>query len=282
MMKKLIPLIYLLFLASFISAQQKINADYEILYEVVYHIDSTDFEKSSTENLYLYSNSKESVFMSYTEAFKEEIRKEILHQIKTQRQIKMSESYNSNFPKTFYKDLLSGKIRTLETIDSKKYIFQETEVPLNWEISEETKEILDYTVQKATTRFAGRNYIAWFTLEIPIPDGPYVFSGLPGLIIELYDEEDHYHFTLKEVNKLKEERVFEIPEAEEIAKADFLNLQKRAKENSQHNITTLPGIQMKIVTTDDMSQEQKMDNQRAKRRIKENQARKNNLIELTP
>lgn len=57
---------------------------------------------------------------------------------------------------------------------------------LNWNYSsEDAIKLFGYTCNKATTRFAGREYTAWYTLDVPIPYGPYKFSGLPGLIVRL-------------------------------------------------------------------------------------------------
>ncbi len=55
---------------------------------------------------------------------------------------------------------------------------------------------MGFKVQKATGAFAGRNYIAWFAPELPFSDGPYKFSGLPGLILEISDLQNQYHFSL--------------------------------------------------------------------------------------
>jgi len=277
-MKEKITLLLLLFSLS-LFAQKEYSTNYEIEYKVEYSIDSTDLEDKSIESTYLYTNSEESVFMSYPKAFEKEIKADLLHQLKTKNQLNIPKEASSNFKKVFYKNLSSGKVLTVESIATKNYFFQEDKLPLEWEISTETKEILGYQAQKAKTNFAGRNFTAWFTLEIPISDGPYLFSGLPGLIIELYDEEKHYSFSLKNIDKLKEERVFKFPKAEEITKTEFLKLQKKAEKNSKHDTTDLPGFQMKVVTTDDMSQEEKADNQAMKRRIKENKLRKNNPIE---
>ncbi|MDE5492953.1 GLPGLI family protein [Elizabethkingia meningoseptica] len=70
---------------------------------------------------------------------------------------------------------------------------------LNWKISPENSKIGNYIVQKAETEYGGRHWIAWFTTEIPIPDGPYIFNGLPGLIIQISDDKSDYNFSLSEV-----------------------------------------------------------------------------------
>lgn len=66
---------------------------------------------------------------------------------------------------------------------------------LPWKLTKEKKEILGYAVQKATTSYGGREWTAWFANSVPLPFGPYIFGGLPGLILEVYDAEDEHHFT---------------------------------------------------------------------------------------
>lgn len=69
--------------------------------------------------------------------------------------------------------------------DTKYAIKNET--PIVWKIEPDKKKIDKFEVQKATTVFGGRTWTAWFTQEFPFQDGPYKFSGLPGLILELED-----------------------------------------------------------------------------------------------
>ena len=58
------------------------------------------------------------------------------------------------------------------------------------------KQIKNLTLQKATTDWGVRHWIAWFTTSFPFPEGPHKFHGLPGLIIELSDDKNNYHFEL--------------------------------------------------------------------------------------
>lgn len=70
---------------------------------------------------------------------------------------------------------------------------------LEWEILSEKSKIENFEVQKAKVSYGGRNWTAWFTTEIPIQDGPYVFRGLPGLVIRISDNQNDYNFNLTEI-----------------------------------------------------------------------------------
>ncbi len=66
----------------------------------------------------------------------------------------------------------------------------------NWRLMDETKVINTMNCKKATVTYKGRNWIAWYSTEIPFPYGPYKFSGLPGLIIKVTDDKNEYDFEL--------------------------------------------------------------------------------------
>ncbi|MGA9211116.1 GLPGLI family protein, partial [Kaistella sp.] len=51
--------------------------------------------------------------------------------------------------------------------------------------------------------FGGRKWIAWFSKEIEISEGPYKFRGLPGMIFQIYDDKNNFEFTLVKSFKLK-------------------------------------------------------------------------------
>ncbi|WP_288244098.1 GLPGLI family protein [uncultured Chryseobacterium sp.] len=80
-------------------------------------------------------------------------------------------------------------------ISSDQYKIKEDQKP-EWKILTEKQKIGEYNAQKATTSFGGRDWIAWFSTEIPIQDGPYKFYGLPGLIVKLEDTTGSHIMTL--------------------------------------------------------------------------------------
>jgi GLPGLI family protein len=72
-----------------------------------------------------------------------------------------------------------------------------------WTLLPDTTRILGFLCYKATCKAAIldtkiRNYIVWYTPEIPIPVGPNRFYGLPGLILSI--EEKYYSMLAKSIN----------------------------------------------------------------------------------
>jgi len=108
-------------------------------------------------------------------------------------------SFSSGRPKEsarLYKNRQTGEIFIIDILPSvrDKGRFTETIRPQAWQIAADTATILGYLCQKATASFRGRNYEAWFSLEIPVNDGPWKFFGLPGLILKLTDTGNIFTF----------------------------------------------------------------------------------------
>jgi len=102
-----------------------------------------------------------------------------------------------------YKNPQEGKLEEGAEMMGKPFIIKD-ELPLyEWKMIGETKQIGQYTCQKAVCQFEVdskkfssdmdemetiKNTVtveAWFTPEIPVSHGPSTFWGLPGLIMEL-------------------------------------------------------------------------------------------------
>lgn len=118
---------------------------------------------------------------------------------------------------------------------------------MEWKVQDETKMYENYKLQKATTSFAGRNWIAWFSQDIPVVDGPYKFKGLPGLIFSVEDAKQDYVFQLIKIQKIEKPMQLEFLTKLGIksVKTDFEKFKKvkaRFLENPTVFFQQMPGL----------------------------------------
>ncbi|WP_128572478.1 GLPGLI family protein [Chryseobacterium sp. P1-3] len=98
---------------------------------------------------------------------------------------------------------------------------------IKWNIFEEKQTFLTYTIQKASCSFGGRKWIAWFTQDIPLQDGPYKFHGLPGLIVKIEDLTRSHIFKLVGISNLRNDYIYPFRNKEmEEKKIDLTSFQK--------------------------------------------------------
>lgn len=93
-----------------------------------------------------------------------------------------------------YKNYPEGKVTETAYFEMQDWRYEEDWEKPEWEISDETKEILGYQCFKATADYRGRRWTVWFAPEIPVQDGPWKLCGLPGLILEAVDNHREFHF----------------------------------------------------------------------------------------
>ena len=196
---KNIPLLLILLILDQTGTAQKLNErfEYKVTYKLTYQLDSTALEESPSEYMILYTGEKLSKFSSRAK------------NMETSYVVKGNSGHTSQTALTkFHYEILkesnTGNIYytlKIPKMDDRFYYIEKMD-QFEWEISPETKKIKDFEVQKATTSFAGRDYIAWFTPEIPIAEGPYKFNGLPGLILEIADTKEHGIFEFFGLEKL--------------------------------------------------------------------------------
>lgn len=82
----------------------------------------------------------------------------------------------------------------------KEFLVRDNFGSIDWIIVDDFQLIEEFKCQKATTRFRGRNYTAWFTSEIPTKFGPWKFHDLPGLILQIQDEDAHFQIRATSIN----------------------------------------------------------------------------------
>lgn len=97
-----------------------------------------------------------------------------------------------------------GKIRTYnrERLAQYEGYYDEPYLDQKWTLTHDTATIRGYSCQKATCRYHGRDFEAWFTTEVPLRYGPWKFGGLPGLIIKVYDIDHYYTFECTKVERV--------------------------------------------------------------------------------
>ena len=64
-----------------------------------------------------------------------------------------------------------------------KYLVTEELPSISWQLVGDERTYLDYRVMKAAAVVDSAVVEAWFTPEIPVPAGPGLYQGLPGLIL---------------------------------------------------------------------------------------------------
>lgn len=124
------------------------------------------------------------------------------------------------------------------TIADTKIRYQE-KIDLQWVLYSETKIINGIKCQLAATNKYGRRWIAYFSKEYPQSIGPYKFTGLPGLICELYDTRDDYHFTLSRIEKQSKDFNFNLNEYKNFPKDKYL----KAKYNMEFTMAKFPDME---------------------------------------
>ncbi|WP_396182150.1 GLPGLI family protein [Flavobacterium sp.] len=88
--------------------------------------------------------------------------------------------------------------------------YDEYQSKINWKInSEKKKKIGKYNCTEARLILNGRNYIAWFTYEMPVKFGPMKLHNLPGLIVEAIEEGGHFSIKLNKISRVADDSEIE-------------------------------------------------------------------------
>lgn len=106
----------------------------------------------------------------------------------------------------------------------------EEKLPLiRWEFRNGHKQFGNYQANEAYCQFRGRKYQAWYIPAIPTMAGPWKFNGLPGLIVEVKDEDNAVLFDFKSI----EEVVAPWPSYKLPARAELLDMKTYSKREHE-------------------------------------------------
>lgn len=228
---KSIYLTFLLFFGLFHS--QKIDSSrIECKYFTSFLIDTTDVSTKKEEMTSLLIGDNISLFRSDAKA-----KFDSLANDNVSRNMKKGGTILvdfSNIPKAYFnQEVLYKNDKSLVYDKILKNAFSfEPENKIDWKLINETKTISNYICKKAIGKYGKRTITAWYTQEIPFQEGPYNFKGLPGLIVEAYDDKDFYHFILKSLKKIRKP----IIPIEYSLKTDYAKFSKKRKDFQQDPI----------------------------------------------
>ncbi len=264
----------------FSISKAQINADvkyeYIVFYNYIFQPDKFDSTKKVTEKMMLLSGNDYSHYLSHNRYLSDSTLKAIETEAEKAGTIPSFNMQNRP-PRAIINHQVFKMFKTDQyyfhnTIGVQQPCFIANLPTLNWQTTEETKTILGYDCKKATTAFAGRNYIAWYTTAIPITDGPYKFYGLPGLILEISDTENHHTFNALSIEKKDKKIALNKKEGQQVHlfnnEADYNDYINKLKGDPalmfQQNLIQIPPDAMEKVVT----------------KVKEDLKKQNNPIEL--
>ncbi|KMQ61428.1 hypothetical protein ACM46_15500 [Chryseobacterium angstadtii] len=112
-----------------------------------------------------------------------------------------SKNYNRNLNYVLEKDHAKKSFNFYNKFKNVGLVVTDQELP-KWKMENEFKKISNMNCQKAIADYKGRKWVAWFSKDFPVSDGPYKFSGLPGLVVSVKDREDDHVFELIQIKKI--------------------------------------------------------------------------------
>lgn len=100
-----------------------------------------------------------------------------------------------------YKDLSNRTIVEVRDLLAEAYIIEKTAPQYSWKLSSDSKDIMGLKCYRAVLN---DTVTAWFCPEIPISEGPDLYWGLPGLILDLEDNRNIYRCISIDTNSRSE------------------------------------------------------------------------------
>ncbi|MCU7617663.1 GLPGLI family protein [Chryseobacterium sp. PBS4-4] len=272
-------------LAVALLAQVTFAQTNRFVYQVTMKPDASNKSDIKTENAYLDISPEKSMFYS-----ENRIKRDSVMQANRQSggargfNRDQMESLRTNINYSIEKDKKNQKTLYKDRLGRDQYSYEEDR-PLDWKILPETTKIGEYKVQKAETDFGGRKWTAWFTTDLPYQDGPYKFSGLPGLVVKAEDSSGDYSFDL-----MKNYKISDFPEMTtfgniiKVKRTDYVKQQEKFKTDPMSFMNSQRGggisAPMRIGGGGGGNQNSGDMRKRMEERVKEETKKNSNPIEL--
>ena len=278
MNKNFFVLLFLMMI-SFLSAQNQ-----RFMYEYKFVSDSTNKADVKTELMNLDTTPKGSKFYSYT-SYKSDslMRVDLEKQLKATGSINIKTDQRKGFVRyTVAKNYQNGNVDFRNRIGMDAFKVTEDR-KIAWKILPNKQKIGNWETQKATTEFGGRKWTAWFCNDIPIQDGPYKFSGLPGIIVKLEDQTQSHVFNLVGIKNLgtlePEIYAFEITKEIPLKGSEYKKLLLENRSDPAKGLRQISMDNGVVLNMNNSAETNKFMKEREER-LKEQVKKDNNIIEI--
>lgn len=278
-MNKNFSVLLFLMMISFLSAQNQ-----RFMYEYKFVSDSTNKADIKTELMNLDTTPKGSKFYSYT-SYKSDslMRVDLEKQLKATGSINVKMDQRKGFVRyTVAKNYQNGNVDFRNRIGMDAFKVTEDR-KIAWKILPNKQKIGNWETQKATTEFGGRKWTAWFCNDIPIQDGPYKFSGLPGIIVKLEDQTQSHVFNLVGIKNLgtlePEIYAFEITKEIPLKGSEYKKLLLENRSDPAKGLRQISMDNGVVLNMNNSTETNKFMKEREER-LKEQVKKDNNIIEI--
>ncbi|MEE1943945.1 GLPGLI family protein [Pedobacter sp. KR3-3] len=180
-------------------AQNPDQALARVKYSFVHVKDTTQKNNPYTENMLLVIGKNASVYTSL-----DRLNRKLVDDGKAKPE---PTAPNAPFKPVSFQDYYFFVKENLFFIKEKiynEYLAEENAPKINWTTTKDTASFSGIACKKATAYFKGRNWIAWYAPELPFQSGPWKLNGLPGLIVEAYDDKQQVQFHFAGMDKVTE------------------------------------------------------------------------------
>lgn len=174
------------------------TAQIKVFYELKYKKDSTKAAMTEAQTI-LLCGSRYLMFADYYDLLNDSLYMDAEKRHLSGMAI-MGSSFslmnNIKYPTLVIANLSDGRTIVREKSGVNYYQYEDTVPKLRWQLDDADSVILGYHCGRASCRYKGRDYEAWYSKDISLPLGPYLFGGLPGIIMKICDTRGNYVFTL--------------------------------------------------------------------------------------
>lgn len=199
-MKTVLYTLLFVFTPFFIQSQEKVGeAQYRAVYEFSYKTEPDQTEFAITDLMYLDIGNKISQFYSRHEQVRDSVKHDLLDKGFSAMEVnEVRKGYKKGTTPVYLMRQDEQQTRVITEYLYSGFMYDERMHVIGWSIDEdENIDISGYNCHKATAACFGRDWIVYFTPEIPFNNGPFKLWGLPGLIVRAFDVDRYFLYEMK-------------------------------------------------------------------------------------